>query len=156
MLPVQSLIDHMLILTIQRVGEKRLVFVLCVGTIIFQLLVWFIPNIIGESGNDDHHTNTTAVANSHTVAVSIVGLLIGPMYPCAQTVFTRLLPGNLQVFAIGFISSMGSSGGAVVPFLIGLIAQAAGTFVLHPIVIAFVGVMIVGWAALPRVAKRNE
>ena len=96
------------------------------------------------------------MANLYAVAVAIVGLLIGPMYPCAQTVFTRLLPGNLQVFAIGFISSMGSSGGAVVPFLTGLIAQAAGTFVLHPIVIAFVGVMIVGWAALPRVAKRDE
>ena len=47
--------------------------------------------------------------------------------------FTRLLPANLQVFAIGFISSMGSSGGAVVPFLTGLVAQAAGTWVLHPI-----------------------
>ena len=136
-------------------GEKKLVFVLCVGTIVFQLLVWFIPNIIGESGND-HYAIRRRMANLYAVAVAIVGLLIGPMYPCAQTVFTRLLPGNLQVFAIGFISSMGSSGGAVVPFLTGLIAQAAGTFVLHPIVIAFVGVMIVGWAALPRVSKRNE
>jgi fucose permease len=142
-------------LGVQRVGEKKLVFVLCVGTIVFQLLVWFIPNVIGESGND-HQVIQREMANLYTVAVAIVGLLIGPMYPCAQTVFTRLLPGNLQVFAIGFISSMGSSGGAVVPFLTGLIAQAAGTFVLHPIVIAFVGVMIVGWAALPRVAKRDE
>jgi fucose permease len=142
-------------LGVQRVGEKKLVFVLCVGTIVFQLLVWFIPNVIGESGND-RQVIQREMANLYTVAVAIVGLLIGPMYPCAQTVFTRLLPGNLQVFAIGFISSMGSSGGAVVPFLTGLIAQAAGTFVLHPIVIAFVGVMIVGWAALPRVAKRDE
>lgn len=94
--------------------------------------------------------------NRHTVAVAIVGLLLGPVYSCAQTVFTRLLPGNLQVFAIGFISSMGSSGGAVVPFLTGLIAEAAGTFVLNPIVIAFVGVMIIGWAVLPRVSKRAE
>ena len=82
----------------------------------FQLLCWFIPNIIAES-----------------VAVSVLGLLLGPIYPCAQTVFTRLLPANVQVFAVGFISSMGSSGGAVVPFLTGLIAQNAGTFVLHPI-----------------------
>jgi fucose permease len=155
MLPARSLTERLLMLGVQRVGEKKLVFVLCVGTIVFQLLVWFIPNVIGESGND-HQVIQREMANLYTVAVAIVGLLIGPMYPCAQTVFTRLLPGNLQVFAIGFISSMGSSGGAVVPFLTGLIAQAAGTFVLHPIVIAFVGVMIVGWAALPRVAKRDE
>ncbi len=89
-----------------------------VGCLAFQFLVWFVPSIIGEA-----------------VAVAIIGLLIGPIYPGAQTVFTRLLPGKLQVFAIGFISSMGSSGGALVPFLTGLIAQAAGTFVLHPICI---------------------
>lgn len=68
-----------------------------------------------------------------SVSVSILGFLLGPVYPCAATVFTRLIPANMQVFAIGFISSMGSSGGAVVPFLTGLIAQSSGTWVLHPI-----------------------
>lgn len=129
---------------------------MCIGTIIFQLLVWFIPNIIGESGTIVHTISSSSLANIWSVAVAIVGLLLGPVYSCAQTVFTRLLPGNLQVFAIGFISSMGSSGGAVVPFLTGLIAEAAGTFVLHPIVIGFIGVMIVGWALLPRISKRSE
>ncbi len=101
-----------------RVGEKSFVFAMTIGCIIFQLLVWLVPSIIGES-----------------VAVAIVGLLVGPVYPSAQTIFTRLLPGSLQVFAIGFISSMGSSGGAFVPFFTGLIAQQVGTFVLQPICI---------------------
>jgi len=79
-----------------RVGEKPFVVVMTVGCLAFQFLVWFVPSIIGEA-----------------VAVAIIGLLIGPIYPGAQTVFTRLLPGKLQVFAIGFISSMGSSGGDV-------------------------------------------
>jgi hypothetical protein len=34
----------------QRFGEKKLVFAMCFGTIVFQLLVWFVPNVIGESG----------------------------------------------------------------------------------------------------------
>lgn len=90
------------------------------------------------------------------VAVSILGLLLGPIYPCAQTIFTRLLPGKFQVFSIGFISSGGSSGGAVVPFLTGLVAEAAGPFVLHPICIGFFVVMLVCWATLPTSRKRSE
>ena len=121
------------------IGEKALVYGMCFGVIVFQLLCWLVPNVVAES-----------------VAVAIVGLLLGPVYSCAQTIFTRLLPGYLQVFAVGFISSMGSSGGAVVPFLTGLIAQVAGTFVLHPICIAFFVVMIIAWFSLPKVEKQKE
>lgn len=90
------------------------------------------------------------------VAVSILGFLLGPVYPCAQTIFTRLLPGSAQVIAIGFISSAGSSGGAVVPFTTGLLAQASGTWVLHPVCIGFFVVMLASWALLPKVGKRHE
>ncbi|KAM3424114.1 hypothetical protein BST61_g11339 [Cercospora zeina] len=119
-----------------RVGEVRFVFAVGVGVIIFQLLSWLIPNIIGNA-----------------VSVAVLGLLLGPVYPAAATVFTKLLPRRLQTIAIGFISSAGSSGGAVVPFLTGLIAQGSGTWVLHPVCIgAFVG-MLICWAVLPRVKK---
>ena len=91
-----------------------------------------------------------------SISVSILGLLLGPVYPCGQTVFTQLLPRNIQVFAIGFISSAGSSGGAVVPFLTGLLAQAAGTYVLHPVCIGFTVLMLVCWMSLPRVVKKAE
>jgi fucose permease len=60
------------------------------------------------------------------------------------------------VIAISFVSSAGSSGGAVVPFLTGLISQASGTWVLHPICIGFFVVMLGCWAALPRLRKRTE
>ncbi|KAK0982152.1 hypothetical protein LTS01_011451 [Friedmanniomyces endolithicus] len=121
-----------------RVGEKRFVYAMGAGVILFQILSWQIPDVIGDS-----------------VAVAILGLLLGPVYPCAATVFTKLLPGNLQTMAIGFISSAGSSGGAVVPFLTGLIAQASGTWVLHPICIGFYVIMLGSWAALPKIAKKK-
>ncbi|SMQ54172.1 unnamed protein product [Zymoseptoria tritici ST99CH_3D7] len=121
------------------IGEKRFVYILGAGSMAFQVMAWTIPNIIGNA-----------------VAVSILGLLLGPVYPCAQTVFTKLLPGNLQMIAISFIASAGSSGGAVVPFLTGLIAQSAGTFVLHPICIGFFALMLVCWTILPKVQKRVE
>ena len=69
------------------------------GAMAFQLLVWLIPNVIGDA-----------------VAVAILGLLLGPVYPCAQTIFAKLLPRNVQMTAVGFIASAGSSGSAVAWF----------------------------------------
>lgn len=122
-----------------RVGERLSVFLLVISSICVQLLVWLVPNIIGDA-----------------VAVALLGLLLGPVYPCAQTIFSRLLPRKLQTVSVGFIGSAGSSGGAVAPFTTGLLAQAVGTFVLHPICIALYVAMIAGWACIPRVGKRRE
>ncbi|RAL13982.1 putative MFS efflux transporter [Aspergillus homomorphus CBS 101889] len=121
------------------VGEKLSVVVLVIGSIAFQLMTWLIPNIIGDA-----------------VAVAIVGLLLGPVYPCATAVFSKLLPRSMQMSSLSFISAMGSSGGAVSPFFTGLLAQKVGTYVLHPICIGLYGVMLVGWMSLPRIAKRSE
>jgi len=122
-----------------RVGEKLFVSILMLATIGFQLLVWLIPNIIAEA-----------------VAVSILGLLLGPIYPCSQTIFTRLLPSKIQMTSISFISSAGSSGGAIVPLIVGLLSAAFGTYVLHPTCIAAYAVMIGCWFFLPQVAKPME
>ncbi|KAF2808230.1 MFS general substrate transporter [Mytilinidion resinicola] len=122
-----------------KIGERPFVVALTLGSIAFQLLVWLVPNVIGEA-----------------VAVGILGLLIGPIYPCGQTVFTRLLPRDLQTTSVAFMSSAGSSGGAVAPLVTGLVSQAAGTFVLNPICIGLYVVMIICWMLLPKVRKRTE
>jgi fucose permease len=122
-----------------RIGEKRFVFAMGGGVLVFQLLSWLIPNIIGNA-----------------VSVAILGLLLGPVYPAAATVFTQLLPRNVQTIAISFIASAGSSGGALVPFFTGLLAQGYGTWVLHPVCIAGFVLMLGCWAALPRVKKPTE
>ncbi|MCJ1482142.1 hypothetical protein MMC06_002304 [Schaereria dolodes] len=123
-----------------KIGEKRSVLGLIVGAACFQILVWFLPNIIGEA-----------------VAVSIVGLLLGPVYPCGTVVFSKLLGNRLQMSSLAFISAMGSSGGAVAPFFTGLVAQEVGTWVLHPIAIGLFGAMCVSWGCLDRIGgKRRE
>jgi fucose permease len=105
----------------------------------FQLLGWLVPNVI-----------------TNAVAVSILGLLLGPVYPCANSYFMRLLPRSTQTSAMGFIASAGSSGGAVAPFTTGILAQAVGTYVLHPVCLALYVVMLGGWIALPKIRKRTE
>ena len=123
----------------QRIGEKLSVFVLIAGSAAFQLLVWLVPNIIGNA-----------------VAVAIVGLLLGPIYPCATIIFSRLLSRGQLVSALAAISAFGSSGGAVAPLVTGLIGQQEGPWVLNPIVIGLFGGMVICWASLPKAPKRTE
>ena len=89
------------------------------------------------------------------VAVSVVGLLLGPIYPCATAVYSRLIPGRLQMSALAAISALGSSGGAVAPFFTGLASQGVGTWVLHPICVGLFGGMVGCWVWLPRGERRN-
>ncbi|KAK8028231.1 MFS efflux transporter [Apiospora marii] len=121
------------------VSEKTFVYMLVAGSAVFEALVWWVPNVIGES-----------------VALAVVGLLLGPVYPCAASVFTKSLSRREQVSGLGIISAFGSSGGAVAPFTTGMLAQVAGTFVLHPIAIALFAAMTVCWYGIPAVRKRTE
>ena len=122
-----------------KIGEKRFVYGLVGGAIAFQLLVWLVPNIVGNA-----------------VAVSFVGLLLGPVYPCSCAVFLRAMSRRDALSGMGTISACGSLGGAVAPFLTGMVAQAVGTYVLHPIVIALFIVMMICWWCIPEESKRNE
>jgi fucose permease len=119
-----------------KIGERLSVTVLVLGAIVFEILVWFVPNIV-----------------SNAVSVSLVGLLLGPIYPCGTVVFSRLLPRSLQIPSLSLISAFGSSGGAIAPFMTGILAQAVGTFVLHPICIALFVVMLACWLTMPKITK---
>ncbi|KAK6221744.1 major facilitator superfamily transporter [Colletotrichum tabaci] len=122
-----------------RVGEKLFVVLATVGATVFQLLVWWVPNVVGPA-----------------VSVAIVGLLLGPIYPCAAAVFMRAMTGHERSSGMGVISAFGSSGGAVAPFTTGILAQAAGTWVLHPIAIGLFAVMMASWYGVPHGRKRSE
>ena len=123
----------------QRIGEKIFVYGLTVGALLFQILVWAVPNIV-----------------TNAVAVSIVGLMLGPIYPCAAAVFMRNMTRREALSGMGTISACGSLGGALAPFITGLLAQAVGTFVLHPIVIFLFVVMLICWWGVPSEDKRTE
>lgn len=122
-----------------KLGEKRAVVALILGATAFQLLVWLVPNVVGEA-----------------VAVAVVGLLLGPVYPCATAVFSKLIPKRLQMSSLAAVSALGSSGGAVAPFFTGILAQGVGTWVLHPICVGLFAGMVGCWVGLPRVVKRRD
>ena len=91
------------------------------------------------------------------MAVSLVGLALGPIYACAVSIFSRLLNKHELTSAIAFISAMGSSGGAVAPFVTGIVSQREGTWVVNPLAIGLFGAMMIAWLTLPKVeVKRME
>ena len=123
----------------RRLGLKTSSVCLIIGAAVFQSLVWAVPNII-----------------TNAVAESIVGFFLGPIYPLALAVFSQLWPRNIQISSVSLVTSMGSSGGALVPFITGLMAQRLTTVVLHPIALFSFGVMMVAWLSLPKIVKPTE
>ena len=90
------------------------------------------------------------------VAVGLQGFFLGPLFPAAMVVATKLLPRHLHVSAVGFAAAFGGGGAAVFPFAVGAIAQAKGVQVLQPIILALLAAVLAVWLCLPRLEQKRE
>ncbi|KAJ2996153.1 hypothetical protein NUW58_g1065 [Xylaria curta] len=122
-----------------RLGEFRAMVLYIVLAIALELVFWLVPNIVVSA-----------------VATALLGLVTGPMYPAAVVLMTKLLPRSLHVGAIGFVTAIGGTGSALLPFAVGAIAQAKGVQTLQPIIIAICGTLAVLWFILYRVTSRSK
>ncbi|ABN66326.1 predicted protein [Scheffersomyces stipitis CBS 6054] len=122
-------------------GARRSVLVVSCGAMILVALVWAVPNLIAEA-----------------VLVAFAGMMTGPNYPLlvVYTGHDGLIPRKIQVITLTIMSAFGSSGGAIFPFIVGLISQTTGTFVVLPIFIILYCLVIVMWACLPNLERRNS
>ena len=109
-------------------------YILC--AIAFGLVLWLVPQFYASA-----------------VAVSLQGFFLGPLFPAAVVVTTKLLPKHLHVSSIGFAAAFGGSGAAVLPFAVGAIAQAKGVKVLQPFILGLTGGILLLWLGLPRISK---
>ena len=82
----------------------------------FQLIVWLVPSFIAAA-----------------ISVSIIGLLLGPMFPVAINHTARVLPRHLVNGTIGWISACGAGGSALLPFITGAMASKLGIESLQPL-----------------------
>ncbi|KAG8931624.1 hypothetical protein FRC02_002446 [Tulasnella sp. 418] len=117
----------------KKIGEKRVIYIYSVLAIALELVVWLVPNLIGNA-----------------VAVSIVGMLLGPFYPICMNVASSLLPQSILAGSIGWIAGFGQAGSAVFPFMTGAMASKHGVKVLQPLIVAMLGLQIVLWALVTR------
>lgn len=114
------------------VGERRVLFLYALFAIGLEVVVWRVPSLIGGG-----------------VAVSLVGVLLGPMYPIVMNHSSRILPPWLLSGCIGWIAGFGQAGTAVFPFITGAMANSVGISSLQPMLVAMMGLMMVLWAIVP-------
>ncbi len=81
-----------------------------------EITVWLIPSLL-----------------ENAIAVALVGLVMGPMYPILMLHSTTILPRWLLTGCVGYIASIGQAGSAMLPFLTGLLASKFGIVSLQPL-----------------------
>jgi len=122
-----------------KLGQKRIVYIYLLLTFILYLLFWLIPSIVASS-----------------VAIALVGICLGPLYPCTMNVLSKLVDDKeLLIAVVGVVGALGNTGGALAPFSTGLLAQSKGVSVLQPVILSLVASMIVTWYFLPNIPPRN-
>lgn len=120
-------------------GEKLAVMIYIPAAMGLELLFWLVPQFIVSA-----------------VAVSLQGFFLGPLFPAVVVAATKSLPKHLHVGAVGFAAAFGGGGAAILPFAVGAIAQARGVGVLQPVILAFLGALLLLWLGLPNFSKKKE
>ncbi|KAJ3501696.1 hypothetical protein NMY22_g18834 [Coprinellus aureogranulatus] len=114
------------------IGEHRVFYIYAILSLGLEFVIWFVPSLVGNA-----------------VTVSIIGTLLGPMYPIAMNRASRILPPWILTAAIGWIGASGQAGSAIVPFMTGAIAQKHSIKSLHPLMVSMMSFMIVLFALTP-------
>ncbi|KDQ58463.1 hypothetical protein JAAARDRAFT_129011, partial [Jaapia argillacea MUCL 33604] len=122
-----------------QVGERRILFFYAIAAIALEITVWLVPDLI-----------------ENAVAVSFVGLLLGPMYPIIANHATKILPAPLLTSSMGWIAGVGQAGSALFPFTTGILAAKYGIGSLQPLVVVMMAVMVAIWAIVPNGQRRVD
>ncbi|OCH86755.1 MFS general substrate transporter [Obba rivulosa] len=123
----------------KKVGERRIIFLYALLAIGLELVIWLVPSLVGGA-----------------IAVSFVGVLLGPIYPIVMNHSSRILPPWLLTGAIGWIAGFGQAGSAFLPFLTGLLASREGIKSLQPLLVAMMSAMVIVWALVPNAPRRID
>ena len=99
-----------------QIGERYVIFLYSLLAIGLEIVVWLVPSLVGGA-----------------VAVSFVGVVLGPIYPIVMNHSGRILPPWLLTGCIGWIAGFGQAGSALWPFLTGVLAQKEGIKSLQPL-----------------------
>lgn len=114
------------------IGAKRGVTLLISVSLVCCILAWVLPIFIAEA-----------------VFIAFFGFFTGPIYPLMVTIAVRVLPRRIQVISMTIMTALGSSGGALFPFLVGLVSEFVGTFVVMPFVFGLLSGALILWGLLP-------
>lgn len=122
-----------------KIGEPRALVIYTIICIGLEATIWAVPSLI-----------------ENAVAVSVIGVLMGPMYPIVVNHAKNVLPRWLLTGAIGWIAGIGIAGSAVLPLITGVLAARFGISSLQPFVVAMMGFMLAIWAVIPKAQRRAD
>ncbi|KZO93805.1 MFS general substrate transporter [Calocera viscosa TUFC12733] len=123
----------------EKFGAKRVIFIYLGIALALEFVCWFVPSVVGDA-----------------IAISVIGLLLGPFYPLIMGQTQKMFPAWLLTGCIGWIASFGQAGSAVFPFLTGTLAQKYGIKVLQPVLVAMILAEGGIWAFIPLGERRPE
>jgi len=123
----------------RKIGEYRVIYLYSFLGLGLEIIIWLVPSLIANA-----------------VAVSIIGVLLGPMYPIVMNHSARILPRWLLTGAIGWIAGLGQAGSALIPFVTGALAGKFGIGSLQPFMVANICVMAAFWMIVPSKRARTE
>ncbi|KAL5481131.1 hypothetical protein ACEPAI_10072 [Sanghuangporus weigelae] len=121
------------------VGERRVIWLYIFLSIGLEITIWLVPSLVANA-----------------VAVSFIGVFLGPIYPIVMNITGRLMPPWLMSGAIGWIAGFGQAGTAVVPFVTGAMASKFGVMSLQPLIVTVLSIMVGLWAAVPPDQQRSD
>jgi fucose permease len=84
------------------------------------------------------------------VFMTVLGFVMGPLFPSGVVVLTRLLPAELHVAAVSFVASLGQIGGAFLPFVIGAVVQGLGIGVFRFAILSETLLALLVWLAFAK------
>ncbi|KAJ7033673.1 MFS general substrate transporter [Mycena alexandri] len=123
----------------KKIGERRVLYLYVALAMGLEFIVWFVPSFIGGA-----------------VAVSLVGLFFGPMYPLIMNSVGRSVPRWLLSGSIGWVAGLGQAGSAILPFVTGAIASKTGIRTLQPLLISLMAMFPILWALVPNSPQRID
>jgi fucose permease len=119
-------------------GPVAMIYGCLAGTALGALIAWVVPGPVGAS-----------------VGLIMVGFFYGPLFPTTVAVMPQLTPAHLMPTAIGIVVAMAATGGALLPWVAGALADGTGIWSLLPYTLLTTGVMMaIWWRIATRLAPR--
>ena len=81
----------------------------------FQLIVWLVPSFIAS-----------------VISITMIGVILGPMYPIAINHTARVLPRHLVNGTVGWVSACAAGGSTFLSYATGEMASKLGIGSLQP------------------------
>ncbi|KAJ3053516.1 hypothetical protein HK097_004110 [Rhizophlyctis rosea] len=143
-------------------GEKRLIAAYCLLSgaglaVIWAVgIIWVVGLMLAVIGffSGPLFATVSSISSLCSEEEKLESPLLRELWTDFQTgqqgvqVTTNLLPADLHVIGISFIFVMGQIGGALFPYITGLISESHTVSILPPMLVALVAATLISWVAL--------